>query len=300
MADKTYRVLGSGSLGYQLYDLETKEISSHPYRRGKLSYEAKKIIIGDYVFLDQDGLIADVQERTSFLQRPRLSNVDMIYVLISAKEPDFSSYLLDKFLSLITFSSLRSSIVITKADLLKQRERNALQKRMEMYGKIGFPVYFVDAHQEKEFDFPKLHASLSGKSAAFAGQTGVGKSSLLNTLDPEYRRKVDALYVNSGRGRHTTKEVALLPYQGGFLFDTPGFSDLELQEMKSDDLALSFPGYEPYYGTCFFKDCHHLEGAKGCKVIEAVESGKLSGDSYQNYVKLYQEVKVNDLWKKKL
>lgn len=300
MTDKSYRVLGSGSLGYQLYDSETKEISFHPHRRGKLSYKAKKIIIGDYVTLDKDGMVSDVLDRENLLKRPRLSNVDMVYVLISAKEPDFSSYLLDKFLSLIDFSSLKSSIVITKADLLKKRAFNAMKKRMSMYEKIGFKVYFVNAHDEDQFDFKALRDSLQGQTSAFVGQTGVGKSSLLNSLDREYNRKVDALYVNSGRGRHTTKEVILLPYADGFLFDTPGFSDLELQEMKTLDLATYFPGFEPYYGTCFFKDCRHLEGSKGCKVLEAVENEELSDDSYENYLKIYDEVKVNDLWKKKL
>lgn len=300
MENKTFRVIGTSSIGYQLYDLEEKTVSFHPHRRGKLSFEEKKIVIGDYVSLDDAGMISDVKPRKNYLPRPRLANADRIYVLISAKEPDFDSYLLDKFLSLIDASSIPSSILVTKSDLLKKREMTALKKRMAYYEKIGFPVYFLNTHDASAFDFPEFAKGLENITSAFVGQTGVGKSSLLNSLDSDYHRKVDALYVSSGRGRHTTKEVALLPFHEGFLFDTPGFSDLELQDMKTQELSLCFPGFSSYYGNCFFKDCHHLPSSKGCKVLEAVKNGDLSSDSYENYIKIYEEVKVNDQWKKKL
>ena len=170
---------------------------------------------------------------------------------------------------------------------------------MSYYEKIGYKVYFIDAHHSTDFDFPKLNEELKHKTVAFVGQTGVGKSSLLNSLYPDFTRKVDALYVNSGRGRHTTKEVILLPYPDGFLFDTPGFSDLELQEMTRLDLASCFPGYALYKDKCQFTDCLHLPQSKGCHVRE--EIGKeLSKDSYQNYIKISEEVKENERWKKKL
>lgn len=298
MNGKTYLVLSTSSYGYQLYDKETKTSQFHEHRR-RISYQEKKIIIGDYVTLDGQGFIDGIAKRKNLLSRPRLSNCDRVYVLAALTEPEFSSYLLDKFLSLINFSSIPVSIVLTKVDLLSDKKRKELEERMEWYRKLSIPVFFVNTHDDKSYDFPKLKEDVDKKTVAFVGQTGVGKSSLLNALDEGFSRKVDALYVNSGRGRHTTKEVVLLPYHEGFLFDTPGFSSLDLVEMKSKDLAYCFPGYQEYFGKCHFTDCLHQEGNKGCEVISALEK-ELSLDSYRNYLKILEEVKENDRWKKKL
>ncbi len=298
MENKIYLVLSTSSYGYQLYDYETKETSFHEHRR-KISYQEKKIVIGDKVTLDTAGFIDHVEERKNYLPRPRLANADYVFVLVSLTQPDFSSYLLDKFLSLISFSSLKAGIVLTKYDLLKTSEKKKMKERMSWYEKLSYPVYFVNAKDSTKFDFPKLKADMEGKTVAFVGQTGVGKSTLMNAIDSNFSRKVDALYVNSGRGRHTTKEVILLPYQDGFLFDTPGFSALELTDIRSEDLAYCFPGYGSYIGKCRFHDCLHKEENLDCKVKEDLGIN-LSMDSYANYLKIMEEVKENDKWKKKI
>ena len=299
MADK-YLVLSSSSTGYQLLNLESKEISFHPHRK-KVSFKNEKIIIGDEVFLDEAGFINQVCERKNLLKRPRLSNVDDVLILTSCVQPDFSSYLLDKFISLINYSSIHASIVMTKVDLINDKKKEEeLRERMSWYSKISYPVYFVNAHDKSSYDFSKLENDIKGKRVAFVGQTGVGKSSLLNSLDSNFTRKVDSLYVTSGRGRHTTKEVVMLPYNDGYLLDTPGFSALELTEMKRKDLSLCFPGYSNYLGKCYFTDCLHENHAKGCEVLKAIEEGMLSTDSYSNYLKILEEVKENEKWKKKI
>ena len=299
MNDKVYRVLNSTSLGYQLYCLDDGTLSLNPNRK-KITYQGEKIVIGDYVKLDDQNMISSVMKRTNFLQRPRLSNCDMAYVIVSLKEPDFSSYLLDKFLSFLHFYDIPCGIILTKADLLKKREMTAIKKRISYYEKLSYPVYYLNAHDSTKFDFPLLREAIRGKSIAFVGQTGVGKSSLINLICPDFQRKVDALYVNSGRGRHTTKEIVLLPFEDGFIFDTPGFSELELRDIKSLDFAHCFPGYDEVSSKCFFKDCCHLESSKGCAIHQAIKEDRLSAESYDNYLRIIKEVKINDLWKKKL
>lgn len=299
MSEKKYRVLNSTSLGYLLYDFEDSSISVHPNRK-KITYQGEKIVIGDFVTLDDKSLISSVVKRANHLERPRLANCDIAFVLVSVREPDFSSYLLDKFLSFLDYHDIPAGIILSKADLLKKRELTSLQKRMEFYRKEGYPVYFIDAHDSTRFDYELLRNDIRGKSIAFVGQTGVGKSSLINLICPDFRRKVDSLFVTSGRGRHTTKEIVLLPYQDGFIFDTPGFSELELRDMKSLDLAYCFPGYGRYLNRCMFKDCLHLPSSKGCAVYEDVDKKELSMDSYENYLRILEEVKENDRWKRKL
>jgi ribosome biogenesis GTPase len=293
-----YLVLSSTSLGFRLYSFLDHSITLHP-KRGKVTFSGDYLLPGDHVLLDPDGLIQSRLTRHNELCRPRLANADLCFVLVSAKEPDFSSYLLDKFLTLTAYSQIASQIVITKVDLLSPKELTVLKRRLSFYKKIGFTIYLLNAHDPQSGDFPKLAKQLPGKAVCLMGQTGVGKSTLLNAIDPSFQRKVDALDVEIGRGRHTTKEVILLPYEQGFLFDTPGFSELDLWELSSEDLAIYFPGYGPYFPSCHFNDCHHLPGSHGCAVLDAIKKRELSKDSYYNYLKIAEEVKDNSVWKQK-
>ena len=292
-----YLVLSSTSLGYQLYDLDSGSISLHK-ARGVLSFKQSNILIGDIVSLDTDGFINEVTRRQNQLMRPRLANVDFVCVIVSAKNPDFSSFLLDKFLTLINASLIPCKIIISKIDLLSAEAFQSLKNKVIYYQNIGYDIFYID--KTSNGDFIKIQELVHKKKVAFIGQTGVGKSTLLNHLCPDFNRKVDSLFINSGRGRHTTKEVVSLPYDGGFLFDTPGFSQLELKDFKPIDLALYFPGFEKYFGKCHFSDCLHLPNSKGCQVLKGVEKREISDDSYYNYCKIYEEVKANDIWKKKL
>lgn len=291
-------VLSTSSLGYRLFDLESKELLLAK-KRGKVTYREDKILIGDRVELDKDGFIEKVLPRLSLLKRPRLANAQECLILLSFQKPDFSLFLLDKFLTSVNYSKIHAAIVINKIDLATSQERKEMEDFLSYYRGLGYPLFFLSAVKREE-GFERLVEHIRGKRVALMGQTGVGKSTLLNALDPSFRRKVDTLYPKVNRGRHTTKETILIPYQDGFLYDTPGFSSFELSDMDEDELAMFFPGFLPLFPSCFFKDCHHLPKSKGCAVLKALEEKKIPKESYDDYLKVKEEVKELSQWKKRI
>ena len=293
-----YLVLSSSSLGYSLLSEDGKDVRLSR-KRGKVSYREMAIVTGDVVTLDGQGFIEAVLPRLSFLPRPRLANAEEILVICSLKKPDLSFYLLDKFLALVNHSGIHAGIVVTKADLASETEREACRKALAYYEGLGYPVFLLSALERESLDFPSLIDYLAGKKVAFMGQTGVGKSTLLNTIDPTLKRKVDALYPEVNRGRHTTKETVLIPFGTSLLYDTPGFSDFRLMDMNEVELATFFPGFENLSRDCLFKDCLHLPSSKGCGIVKAVSEGRLPEEGYRDYLKINEEVKEESRWKKK-
>lgn len=276
------RILRSTSQGY-LVHLEDGS-SQVAMRRKNLDVKKGLIWIGDEVTLDGQGQIADILPRKNFLSRPRACNLDMAGVIVSAKEPSFSSFLLDKYLTSCAIGSVPSYVILSKCDLLSEEELSSLRARMCLYEKIGYSVFFTGIDRPKEDR--KIEAKIAGKVSVFMGQTGVGKSSLINRLDASFHRPIGAAVIQ-GRGAHQTKEVAFLPFLGGYLGDTPGFSDFSLSSTKGE-LSEDFPGFAQYSKGCRFKGCYH-DGIKGCAVEEAVKEGSLSLDSYRNYRRLLSE-----------
>lgn len=293
-----YVVLSSSSQGYRVLSEDRKEVLLSP-KRGKVSYREKSIVTGDEVELDQDGFIQNVLPRKTYLPRPRLANADEIVILCSLKKPDFSFYLLDKFLAMVNFCGIHAAILVNKCDLGTKKEVDKLKKDLSYYEKLGYPVFFLSSIDKEAYDFTAMEGHIGKKKVAFMGQTGVGKSTLLNSLDPSLKRKVDALYPEVNRGRHTTKETVLIPYKEGFLYDTPGFSDFEITDMNEVELATFFPGFESLFRDCHFKDCLHLPSAKSCAILKAVEEKKIPSWCYDDYLKIFDEVKEANRWKKR-
>ena len=268
---------------YKVY-CENKILEVKP--RGIFRHKKIKLLIGDKVLINEEELmIEDVLERNNSLFRPRIANIDLGVVVVSLMTPSFSSYLLDKFLTLLNMSNIKPLIVLTKEDLME--DKNRIQEIVSNYALIG--VKAIPLSKRTKLGLEEIKEEVKGKVIAFMGQTGVGKSSLINVLDPNFERDIGEYSIALGRGKHQTKEVILLPYENGFIADTPGFSSLELPIFK-EDLSLFFPGFMKLKEECKYTNCLHIS-EKECKVKEAIENGKLSKESYQNYLDIIKELK---------
>ena len=268
---------------YKVYcDNEILEVKP----RGILRHKKIKLLIGDKVFISkEEKMIEDVKERRNSLFRPKIANLDLGVVVVSLVTPNFSSYLLDKFLTLLNMSEVKPLIVLTKEDLMEDKER--IIEFVENYKKIGIKA--IPFSKRTKVGLEEIKKEVKNKVIAFMGQTGVGKSSLINVLDPDFERDIGEYSISLGRGKHQTKEVILLPYENGFIADTPGFSSLELPIYK-EDLSLFFPGYFSLKEECKYTNCLHIS-ERECKVKEAIENGELSKESYQNYLDISKELK---------
>lgn len=239
-----------------------------------------KPVVGDIVSIDDQGTsIQLIYPRTTFIKRPRLANLSELIIVSSLVEPDFSFYLLALFISFARFYNLAIKIIITKTD---QKDPKQFQHYWDYLNRASFPLYFFSTiHKNKdsliEFLQPTKHI------IAFAGQTGVGKSTLMNTINPEFDRNIGTYSKALGRGRHETKEVILLPFLDGLIADTPGFSSLELPFTQSD-LAKVYPGFENHFAQCKFFNCTHVS-EPDCAIMKAVNHAKIPLDIYQDYLK---------------
>ncbi len=270
---------------YGVYTVFAEGRSYHCTPRGLLRLQGLKPMVGDEAEIDPvDGTVIALFPRRNALIRPVIANLDLLIIVHSVVEPAYSSLLIDKFLTYAHYQGVAPHVILTKVDRLKSRDE--LKKQIEKLAKMGVSTTLFSKKTLEGLD--EIKALLSGHVSALMGQTGVGKSSLLNTLDPEFQRQIGDYSQALGRGKHQTKEVILLPFGGGFVADTPGFSSLEL-EMTKEDVAHHFPGIAPLSMTCKFTDCLHQD-EKECAVKLAVAEGRIDNEDYQNYLKLMSEL----------
>ncbi len=263
--------------------------------RGRGVFRKNKItpLVGDEVVYQAenitDGYIMEVKERKNELVRPPIANVDQAILFFSAVEPDFSTTLLDRFLVLVEYNQIRPLICITKVDLLEQEELKRLEQYADDYRNAGYEVIFTSS--ETAAGIEDLSPFLDGKISVFAGQSGVGKSSLLNALRPELELKTSGISQHLGRGKHTTRHVELIKIgSSGLVADTPGFSSLEFSEIEPAELNYCFPDFARISEDCKFRECLHVSEPK-CAVKAAVEEGKIPEYRYQHYKDFLQEIK---------
>ncbi len=242
---------------------------------------------GDLVEADEiDGkyVIQKILPRRNHLIRPFVANVDQALIVMSVKDPDFSSVLVDRLSFLIVNAGITPLLCVTKTDLGMSAECEEQIREYE-----AGPMQVV--RTSKSSLDPSLAGILAGKVTVLTGQSGAGKSTLLNTLEPSFRLATQEISKALGRGRHTTRHNELHPVAGGLVADTPGFSSLDFSRMSASDLAESVQEFRPYLGTCRFNDCVH-QNEPGCSVKAAVEAGNIPERRYRNYLavlKMIQE-----------
>lgn len=260
--------------------------------RGLFKKKGSKItpLVGDWVVFeapnDRDGYVMEIGERTSELVRPSIANVDLAVLVFSAKEPDMSPLLLDKFLVHTEHAGIEAIILITKADLLAEEE---CQKIVAQYEKVGYRVIPTSIHDQRGVE--EVREELIGKLAVFAGQSGVGKSSLLNEIFPGISLQTGEISQKLGRGRHTTRHVELLPLrEGGYVADTPGFSSLDFMNMTELDLAQAFRDFEQQSDGCKFRGCLHIT-EPSCAVQTALKADEIVVHRYKHYLQFMEELR---------
>lgn len=262
--------------------------------RGRGVFRKHKItpLVGDRVVFQADnneeGYILEILERKNELVRPPIANVDQAILVFSAVEPEFNPLLLDRFLTLIEFNHITPVICISKIDLV---DEDTLQK-MEMYAadyrNIGYDVLFTSTSITDSVNH--LRPYLQNCISVVAGQSGVGKSSLLNMLRPDLELKTSGISAHLGRGKHTTRHVELIEVGSGLVADTPGFSSLDFIDMEVEDVTNCFPELREHSQYCKFRGCTHLSEPK-CAVKEAVEEGEIPQYRYDHYVEFVNEIK---------
>lgn len=262
--------------------------------RGVFRKRGMTPLVGDIVdiTLPSEGYCSldAIHERKNALIRPALANLDQLLIVSSVREPLVNLYLIDKMTAAAVNKGIDPIVIFSKSDL------EPADRYVEIYRSVGIPSFAFSAVDQSGLE--EIRAILGGKVSAFCGNSGVGKSSLLNALCPELSLKTGEISDKLGRGRHTTRTVELFKRYGGYLADTPGFSTLDIERfelIRKDDLKFAFPEFDPYFGTCLFNSCNHV-CEKGCSVIGAVERGEIPRSRHESYVRMYEEVKDLKEW----
>lgn len=289
MQPMNYIVKGIGGFYY----VRTPEGVVECKARGIFRKRGITPVAGDNVALSPDGtMIDEILPRKNVFIRPPIANLDVLFIVASTTQPVPSTLVLDQLTAAAIYKDVQPVLVVTKADLA------AADQLAQAYAGSGIPL--VQLHYDTGEGLDEIRAMIEGKLCAFCGNSGVGKSTLLNALAPELKRETGQISQKLGRGRHTTREVEIFEVSGGRLADTPGFASLEAQKLcriPKEDLQHTFLEFGPYFGQCRFTGCSH-RSETGCAVRQAVEEGKIGKTRYASYLAMYEEASARKEWER--
>ena len=278
------------------YYVDTGDRAPIPCRgRGRLRHQRVTPLVGDRVDItvtsEGTGMVDAILPRKNQFQRPAVANIDQMVIVCSGAVPVTDPFLIDRMAAMAEWKGCQPLIVFNKCDL--ERADGMAQ----LYRSAGFPTLQVSAETGEGVD--SLAAAIAEKVSAFTGNSGVGKSSILNALHPGFALEVGEVSEKLGRGRHTTRHVELFPVAGGLVADTPGFSSFDADQMEAipkTELAAAFREFAPYLDCCRFQGCAHVK-ERGCAVREALEAGEIAPSRHASYVRLYEQAKEVPEWK---
>jgi len=265
--------------------------------RGKFRQDGKSPLVGDWVEVRATepgrGMVWEIEPRRSAFDRPAVANVDQLVVVASAAIPVTDPFLIDRVSAIAALKGCGVVVCVNKTDLAAGEELE------DIYRSAGFPTVRTSAATGKGLD--RLIELMTGKLSAFTGNSGVGKSSLLNAIEPGFSLKVAEVSEKLGRGRHTTRHVELFRLScGAEVIDTPGFSSFDAEELDlemKERLPETFLEFRGHLGQCRFLNCSHTK-EKGCAVLAAVKAGEIPRSRHRNYVRLYNELKHVKAWER--
>ena len=280
------------------YYVETEDGIYECRARGIFRKEKITPYAGDHVEIETDGdfkgVVTKILLRSNYLIRPPVANIDNLFIVASLKSPVPNRLVIDKTIAAAELREIEPILLITKLDLSEDDKRERME---DSYRKAGIRCIAVSADTGEGIS--EIGKLLTKKISAFTGNSGVGKSTLLNKLFPRLDLRTGEISDKLGRGRHTTREVELFPLEnGGYVADTPGFSTFEIEKYdmtEKENLIYGFREFGKYSEECRFSSCTHT-GEKGCGVLQAVHEGSISKSRYSSYLEMYQEIKDRKPW----
>lgn len=278
------------------YYVETENGTIECRARGRFRHEKITPLVGDIAAItvtgDGKGTLDDLLPRKNAFIRPPIANLDQMVIIASAVIPVSDPFLIDRMTAIAEYNSCGCVICVNKSDLIRGREL------YDVYSRAGY--HTIQTSAETGEGIPELAEAIKGKVSAFTGNSGVGKSSILNALEPGFNLDVGDVSRKLGRGRHTTRHVELFKLKNGAVVaDTPGFSSFDTEQMEltaKEKLQHLFPEFKPYIGECRFLDCAHVK-EHDCAVLQALGNREISESRHASYVRLYDQARQHSDWK---